>query len=148
LTHLFHDKPFEQSALDILAGGIIDILLMLLLSFSLFVYCKVIKTAVVSTYFQVFLSIMQHLCFSSFLGLFTIIYSVVCAFSVNIVLIPLSIVYVGVCCYLHINAYNKAVKPNLMELIVLILIIVFFYVCAGNKCYHLGLMFYQYYHLI
>jgi hypothetical protein len=151
LTHLISNHPFStdqnpnqtmisaNSEVNVIAGGIIDILLIVLLSFILFVFFKVFKTEVVHSLFQ-------HLCLSSFVGILTIVFSLVCSSSINLIIIPTAIVYILGCSYLHINVYNQAAKPQLFELIGLSLIIIFFYTSAGNDVLIRGFMFYYYYH--
>lgn len=89
-----------------MAGGFIDIILMVLLSFILFVFFKALK------YDQVH-SVFQHICLSSYVGLFTIIYALVCSSLSNIIVIPMTLIYIFGASYLHINAYNQNIKPHL-----------------------------------
>jgi hypothetical protein len=116
----------QTSDVNVIAGGIIHLLSMTLISFFMFVVFKVLKADQVHSLFQ-------HMNLASFVGLTTIVYSLVCSTSMNFLIIPVGIAYILGCSYLHVNAYNQAIKPQLLELIGMGLIIFFCYVCTGNN---------------
>ena len=72
------------------------------------------------------------MCLSSYVGLLTIVFSLICSSAPVFLIIPSAIAYILGCSYLHINAYNQSIKPQLFELIGLGLIFLFFYGAAGN----------------
>lgn len=139
LTHLLSNKPFSASSVeimkanltqtdqyvDVIAGGLIHLISMTIISFVMYVLFKVINSTGVHSLFQ-------HITLSSFVGLNTIIFSLICSSGISYLIIPFALVYILGCSYLHINAYNQALKPQLLELIILSILLVFFYVCTGN----------------
>ena len=118
LTHLVRNHPFstdespnqtmisQNSDVNVIAGGIIDVVLMTFISFAMFVFFKVFKTDTVHSLFQ-------HMCLSSYVGLGTIIFSLICTCNMDLVIIPMAIIYILGCSYLHVNAYNQTTKPQL-----------------------------------
>lgn len=55
----------------------------------------------------------------------------------DILVIPMSLLYVGLCTYLHFQIYNRAIKPTLIEFIILFLIVLVFYSSAAYLFYTL-----------
>ena len=117
----------QNSDVNVIAGGIIHLLSMVLISFSMFVYFKVLQSSQVHSLFQ-------HLNLSSYVGLLSIVFSIICSSSIDYLIIPFALIYILGCSYLHVNAYNQALKPNMFELIGLGLVIMFFYTSAGIFC--------------
>lgn len=121
LTHLLSNKPFSASSAEILtkhltetgeyinviAGGLIHLASMTIISFIMFVLFKVINSTLVHSLFQ-------HITLSSFVGLFTIVFSLICSSGVFYLILPCALIYILGCSYLHINAYNHALKPQLI----------------------------------
>ncbi len=108
-----------------ITGGLIHLVSMSMISFVMFVLFKVLGSTGVQSWFQ-------HVTLASYVGLMSIILSIVCSTSINILIIPFGIGYILGCSYLHVNAYSQALKPQLHELVVVGLLIVFFYVCTGT----------------
>ena len=137
LTHLISNHPFateESSSLstvseafqiNVIAGGTIHLVSMAMISFVMFVLFKVLGATGVQSLFQ-------HVTLASYVGLATILMSIVCSTLMNILIVPFGIGYILGCSYLHVNAYNQALKPQLFELIAVGLLILFFYVCTGK----------------
>lgn len=139
LTHLLSNKPFSSSSAEILtknltqtdeyinviAGGLIHLASMTIISFIMFVLFKVINSTGVHSLFQ-------HINLSSYVGINTIIFSLICSSGISYLIIPCALIYILGCSYLHINAYNRALKPQLIELIIMSILLIFFYTCTGN----------------
>ena len=137
LTHLLSNKPFESSSAEILAkqltetgqyinviaGGLIHLASMSIISFCMFVLFKVINSSGVHSLFQ-------HIALSSFVGIISVVFSVICSSGISYLIIPCAIAYILGCSYLHINAYNRGLKPQLIELIVMSVLLIFFYSCT------------------
>lgn len=139
LTHLLSNKPFSSSSVEILskglsdsdtyinsvAGGVIHLGSMTIISFVMFVLFKVAKSTEVHSLFQ-------HMTLASFVGLITIIFSLICSSGITALIILSALVYILISSYLHINAYNQALKPQLIELVFMAALILFFYSCTGT----------------
>jgi hypothetical protein len=63
------------------------------------------------------------------------IYAVVCAASPTIVLVPMTILYACAAAFLHFRLYNQALKPNLLEMIVLFCVVAFLHFSAAYFYY-------------
>jgi hypothetical protein len=111
--------------INVIAGGIIHLVSMTMISFVMFVLFKVLGATGVQSFFQ-------HVTLTSYVGVATILLSIVCSTSMNILIVPFGIGYVLGCSYLHLNAYNQTLKPQLFELIGVGLLILFSYVCTGK----------------
>lgn len=75
------------------------------------------------------------MCVSAHLNLLTVLHCVVNVAGPDIMVIPMSCLYVGVCSFLHFRIYNLAVKPTLVEFVVLLLLIVSAYSTAAYLFY-------------
>jgi hypothetical protein len=109
----------------VVTGGLIHLISMSMISFVMFVLFKALGSTGVQSWFQ-------HAALASYVGLMSIILSIICSTSMKILIIPFGIAYISGSSYIHVNAYNQALKPQLHELIVVGLLIVFFYVSTGT----------------
>ena len=63
------------------------------------------------------------------------VYACVCAATPDIVLVPLTIVYVVASVFLHFRIYNNSFKPTLFELVIVVLLLTAFYTGAAVTFY-------------
>lgn len=94
---------------------------MIILSFIIFVFFKTINN-------NQNISYLQHLCISSYISLFTIIYSLIFLLDSDFVRVLGTGIYVLGCGYLHVNLYKKGGELRMWELVGFIAIVGFFYI--------------------
>jgi hypothetical protein len=118
----------------VFSSGLIDLGLILLLGFVGFIYSNILKFPFNSFWNVKYVNI-QHVCISSHIGLLTVLYCCICIGSSQPVIILTSILYIGVCSYLHFNVYNQAIKPTLFEFLTLLFFIVCIYITGTVLLY-------------
>jgi hypothetical protein len=111
----------------VLGTGVLMVATMMLISFALYVYSNVLASP-----FNLFL---QHLCPSSYIAILDLLYAVLCAGRPNVVLVPLTILYACSTSWLHFRLYNQALKPTLLEMVVLFCVVAFLHASAAYFYY-------------
>lgn len=61
------------------------------------------------------------------MNLITIVHCLVSTGASQLVIVLSSICFIVMCIYLHFNIYNRAIKPTLLEFVILLLFITAFY---------------------
>lgn len=127
LAHILHNEPTQDNKFGVIGTGLIMLATMFILSFALYVYANVMASP-----FNLFL---QHLCPTSYVSILGAIYAIICAASPPIVLVPMTIVYACAAAWLHFRLYNQALKPTLLEMVVLFCMLAFLHASAAYFYY-------------
>ena len=131
--YLLHSAPF-QNKLNLTSAGFIDLGLILILSFAMFIFSNVMHFPFDKFVYVIFHRF-QHACISSHVNLLAIVHCIVNVAGPDILVIPMSVVYIGLCTFLHFRIYNSAIKPTLLEFIILLVIIAALYTTAAYLFY-------------
>jgi hypothetical protein len=127
LAHVLHNEPNQENKFGVLTTGLIMLVAMLLISFALYVYSNVLASP-----FNLYL---QHLCPSSYIAILDFVFTIICAASPTILLIPMTILYGCATSWLHFRLYNQALKPTLLEMVALFCMVTFLHACAAYFYY-------------
>ena len=110
-SHLLHNDPYTET-FNVIYPGLIDLGVIVLTAFALFVYSNVLNFPH-NRYIEVNKPLFQHLCVSSYVNLFTILYCCVTLAASEVLMIIFTIIFVLCTVYFHFNLYNRAIKPTL-----------------------------------